>query len=289
MEAPWAAGLWRGTLPLDGEPVELAAWYPAAADSECRALEYGGPPALFRLPALAEDAPAAPGGPRPLVLLCPDPGRAALDLGWLGVHLARRGCVVAAAASAAGEGADYVAAACRRLRALADAMDDGRCGPSTADASRYAVVGFDLGGIAALALAGATPDRPGEASPRSVQDARVAALALLNPAPARLLRGRPAAVSVPVHVLVSAADRVAPPEENGQAIAAGLRECRLTRLAAPAGHHVFLSEATREGRGLVREWVSDHAAVHRGSVHERSAALVAVLVHDALGASARSR
>lgn len=267
-------------------------WYPVNAGTVCARLGFGGQPSLFELPPVALDAPVADdGGPWPLAVLvgAGDP----LHLGWLGVHLARGGYLAVAVGPGWSDVCDEDAlrTACARVRTVTDglfAVDLPGLGPLPGN---YALAGFDRGGIVALVLAGAALARTGSrAQATQTHDGRVCAAALLNPAPASLLpRPGLAAVSVPVHVLVSNADRQAEPRNNGVALASGLRGARLTRLAAPAGHYVFHAEATRAGRSSVPLLAADAPVVHRGSVHQRSAALIAALFAEGFAARRTGR
>ncbi len=275
-EAPaWAAGMRVERVSLDGHASTLAVWYPASPSSTTAAYEYGGEPPAFRLAGVARDAPpVAVPRRRPLLLLAGAGGSGAFDLGWLGARLAQRGNVVAATETAAA-----LPEICRRLAALADFMTRDTALAALFDAARCAIAGFDLGAVAALAMAGARCAQPADA----LRDARVCALALLNPYPLTLLaRARRIAVRVPVQVIVSAGDRVAPPSRHGAHLAASIAAARLTRLASPADHYVFLGEATAEGRRRVPDMTVDAAVVHRGSVHESTAHLVHDIVSVAL-------
>lgn len=273
----FAAGLRIMEAVLGADVVTVAVWYPASPGSVCREFRYGGEPASFRLAAVAVEAtPVAPPVPCPLLLLAGAADGTAFDLGWLGVHLACRGHVVVGVGGTADP-----AAFALRLRALAERVDAEQWLTGLHDPQRCVVAGFDVGGIAALALAGARlADTPASAA---MHAPLAGAVALLNPYPAdRLTRLRRGDVTVPVHVIVSAADREAPPAAHGERLAAGIRGARITRLAGPVGHHVFRGEPTPEGRRRDPALTIDAAVVHRGSVHERTAMLVEALIARAV-------
>lgn len=279
--AVWAAGMRVGQHTLRGRRAAVALWYPAAPTSVCSPFEYGGEPSAFRLDGIARDAPPAEmQRPRPLILLAGAADSSVFELGWLGAHLARSGNVVAAA-----DGAHTVVDTCCLLTELAHLVSADTTVAGRFDPRRHAVAGFDSGGIAALVLAGAGLAEAPHAG--SMRDPQVCAVALLNPCPASLLAPlRRGEVVVPVHVIISAADRDAPPREHGARLAASIPGARLTRLASPAGHHVFRGEATDEGRRRLAEQAVDAAVVHRGSVHECTATLVDALVSQAMAKDA---
>ena len=273
----WAAGMRVGQHSLCGRQAKVALWYPASTGAVRSGIEYGGEPAAFRVDDIALDAaPVRVERRRPLLLLAGAAGADAFELAWLGAQLARSGNVVAAT-----DGAHTAADTCRTLAALASLVSSDASLAGCLDTRRHAVAGFDLGAIAALLSAGARlADAPRS---ESLRDPRVCAIALLNPCPVGLLAPlRRGEIELPVHVVVSVSDRVAPPREHGVRLAASIRGARLTRLAAPAGHHVFRGEATAAGRRSLPEQTIDAAVVHRGSLHECTATLVDALVSRVL-------
>ena len=82
-----------------------------------------------------------------------------------------------------------------------------------------------------------------------------------------------AAISVPVALVVGAADDVAPPATNAERYAARIPGAELTVLPGEVGHATFLSECTPNGARAVPKLCREHPSVDRGAVHRQVAEL----------------
>ncbi len=147
--------------------VRVTVWYPAAADAVEQRIDIGPPgKPLFRVGAVAPDAPFADGRPRPVILFSHGFGGTARMMAWFGTALARAGYVVVAVDHPGNNGLDTMTAGgaillwdrVQDLRAALDAAKaDGAIGPHL-DLSRLGVSGFSAGGFTALVSAGARVD-----------------------------------------------------------------------------------------------------------------------------------
>ena len=150
------------TAPSRGEPLEVTAWYPAAAGGRQVLV---GDTRLFRGTAGAQDAPLAEGR-YPLLLVSHGSGGSITTLGWIASHLARAGFIVAGPnhpGTTTGDStpADTVKVWERPadLSALLTAMMADPLWRAHIDGSRIGAMGFSLGGHTVLALAGARVTR----------------------------------------------------------------------------------------------------------------------------------
>jgi predicted dienelactone hydrolase len=153
---------WEGSGP---RPLTTVIWYPAAPS---RRVEYvfEGPPKtqVFDSVPVATDADVARTKPKyPLVLLSHGTGSSALQMIWLGYHLALRGYIVAAVNhhgnTAAEErllaqGATLVWERPKDLSIVLDKLLADPVFGSRIDAERIGAAGFSLGGYTVIALAG---------------------------------------------------------------------------------------------------------------------------------------
>lgn len=154
---------WSGSGP---RPVLTDVWYPATDSTQEQSVPIGPASApLFTAGLAARDADPAP-GKHPLVLLSHGSGGSALQLGWLGSGLARRG-FIAAGVNHHGNNAlePYTPEGFllwwERARDLSAAIDFVMETPDIGDLvdpDRIAAAGFSLGGYTVIALAGGIVD-----------------------------------------------------------------------------------------------------------------------------------
>lgn len=139
-------------------PLSLSIWYPALDPAPAGTSESVGANAVFVGASAARGAPV-PDGPFPVVLLSHGGLRSAADTGaWLGRSLAEAGFVAVEVNGPRPDRAeDAVDEIWRRPDDLSRALDALLSDPAWSDridTDRVSVVGFALGGTAAIALAG---------------------------------------------------------------------------------------------------------------------------------------
>lgn len=157
---------WEGTAP---RPLLTTIWYPAVA-SVREDTVYAGPPdaPLFIAGTAAHDGELSSAQARyPLVLLSHGTGGAALQMMWLGRHLAAHGYIVAAVNHHGNTAAEEeytpqgFALWWERTQDLSATLDRLLADPafgSRIDTSRIGAAGFSLGGYTVLSLAGGLTD-----------------------------------------------------------------------------------------------------------------------------------
>jgi predicted dienelactone hydrolase len=106
-------------------------------------------------------------------------------------------------------------------------------------------------------------------------------------APGRSVLGLEAAsvagIDIPVEIVVGAGDTIAPPAICASWLQQHLASTRLDMLPAPAGHYVFLPEATAAGRLAAPEVCLDGPGVDRQAIHDHVAlSAVALFRSDSL-------
>jgi predicted dienelactone hydrolase len=77
-------------------------------------------------------------------------------------------------------------------------------------------------------------------------------------------------VTVPVSIVVGAADKVAPPRTNAQRYARYIRGAKVVVLPGGIGHYTFLAECNAHGKSIL-DLCRDSASVDRAAVHRQVA------------------
>lgn len=150
---------WAGNAP---RPIMVSIWYPAPETAEL--VQFLPEAVPFAVPLVALAAPVASTAARyPLVVLSHGTGGAALQMMWLGHHLAANGFIVAALShhGNSGDGGEYQPQGFmlwwERARDMSVAIDrlvaDSTFGVRI-DRDRIGAAGFSLGGYTVTALAG---------------------------------------------------------------------------------------------------------------------------------------
>lgn len=122
---------------------------------------------------------------------------------------------------------------------------------------------------------------------RSFRDARVRAAFVMNPALGAAFEPEGLShVDGPVHVVVAEGDVEAPPHLNGCRYADLIADSERTWVRGPAGHYVFLAEATVAGTMRLPSLCRDDPAVDRRALHEHVAALATSFFARHLGVEA---
>lgn len=196
--------------------------------------------------------------------------------------------------------------------AISDLLKDPRFG-SKIDPNRIGAAGFSYGGYTMMELAGARTDldrvlawcneKKGACNPpempdlmekfqsarqqpdfqQSIQhssdsyrDPRIRAVFAIAPAVARAFT--PEAlhqVSIPVEIVVGAADPIAPPAENAQFFAANIPGAKLTILPGGVAHYTFLDVGTDAGRKQLPQFFVDNPGIDREAIHQQVAEMAA--------------
>ena len=144
-------------------PLLTELWYPVADDARGQEHLFGGPEPLFRIAAVARDAPWHPRVERlPLILLSHGTGGSALQMGWLARHLCMRGYVCAAVSHHGNNALEpYLAQGfllwwerASDLSALLDELLRTVGVGEHIDTDRIGAAGFSLGGYTVIASVG---------------------------------------------------------------------------------------------------------------------------------------
>ncbi len=285
--------------PADGRPLDMLLVYPAAPEEAA---------APTRLP-LADnlelylDAPAAPGGPRPLVIFSHGAGGNGAGYAWFGQHLAERGYVVAMLYHYRAHTFDTSALYVRnrlwqRPRDVAlditALLGDPEWGPRL-DPERIGVAGHSQGGFTALWVGGAEVDPDAFEAFQRVWLGNVAvppylkaemtvdagpALGLRDPRVGAAFAMAPGDVqgfgmdaeglgrmAIPAHVIVGEGDTTTPPAENAAFAVEHMPGATLEILPGPVGHEIFGNECDRIGRDNYPETCNDPPGVDRAALH----------------------
>lgn len=279
--------------------VRAVVWYPAAGGAAERPIVIGPPGAeTFSGGAAAPEAAPARGRRLPLIVMSHGAGGTALQYGWLGDALARRGYVVVAVDHPGASGGERATDAgnalwWRRADDVTAAIDatlaDPVLGPRI-DARRIGMVGYSLGGATGLLLAGARPSLPaitaacatiknaacamlGDVAgeiPKDRSERRIRAFALIAPGLIPLL-DLASVGKTPSVTIAGDADAVAPAPANG-ALSAKAMDGRLEMLPG-VGHNDFLQPCTDLGRTRYADLCQEPNA-QRAATHARAMELI---------------
>lgn len=144
-------------------PLDAVVWYPAAAGTPQQERTVD----VFRFGSSQLDAPAATGGPWPLILVSHGVGGTAMQLSWLAEQLVRQGYVVAGVNHHGNTATEErvlvhgVVLPTERALDLSALLDQLLADPATApliDPTRVGAAGFSFGGYTVLVSAGMTLD-----------------------------------------------------------------------------------------------------------------------------------
>lgn len=288
--------------------VRAVVWYPAAAGVVEKPIAIGPPGAeTFSGGLAAPEAAWAKGGKHPLIVMSHGSGGTALQYGWLGSELAKRGYVVIAVdhpGASGGERATDSGARDWYLRpndisaaisgALADPVLSRRI-----DRKRIGLVGYSLGGATALQLAGVRLDLSALAASAGPDasysdmmdrirqmgpggDGRIAAFALIAPAVLSALDLTAEIPSLPMLVVAGDADVTVKPDDNAARIARSVEGAQL-QLLPGVTHNDFLQVCTAAGRARYADLCKEPDA-QREATHARAAGLIAEFFEGALKA-----
>jgi len=186
---------------------------------------------------------------------------------------------------------------------------------SKIDPERIGAAGFSLGGYTMMELAGATtnfqamldwceqPDHLKACNPPempdlvekfeamktdpqvqaalqhagdSYRDPRIRAVFAIAPAVARAFSAASLQqVSIPVDIVVGAADPMAPPAENAEVFARGIPGAQITILPGGVAHYTFLDVGTDLGKQKLPLFFVDNPGVDREAIHQQVSGMAA--------------
>jgi predicted dienelactone hydrolase len=178
------------------------------------------------------------------------------------------------------------------------------------DTSRIAAAGFSLGGYTAISLAGATMNfdafdnffkssdgaaegnisempglldfynRPGMRdslklmfqNAGSLYDHRIKSAFVMAPAIGQVFKGKSSTknITIPIRIVAAESDKVTPVNTNAQHYVTLLPDAQLTLLGKEAGHYVFLNDAKESLKKEAPLYFTDHPAVSRKEIHEKT-------------------
>jgi predicted dienelactone hydrolase len=206
--------------------------------------------------------------------------------------------------------------------AITALLADPRFGPKI-DPDRIGAAGFSYGGYTMMELAGATTDssriltwcdqHKGACDPPempnllekfeafkqqpdiqhslqhagdSYRDPRIRAVFAIAPAVAHAFTPETLQkITIPVAIVVGAADHLAPPADNAQFFATNIRNVKLTVLPGDVGHYTFLDVGTETGKKQLPQLFVDNPGVDREAVHNQVGQMAAEFFDKELAAA----
>lgn len=279
--------------PLDQQPMEAVAFYPAFAHARVSDI---GPYHI----AAALDAPVAPGH-YPLLLLSHGNSGSPLAQHDLATYLAKHGFIVLAVVhpgdnagdqSRIGTVSNLYGRPMQISQAITDVLQDHWLAPFI-DEQRIGMIGYSAGGETALIVGGGQPQmqllrdycqiHPADQDAcrtqgellvdrddlEPVADPRVKALMLLAPLGLMFGKDELQAVNVPVLIYAGDNDQLLAVETNALALSRSLPQPPSYRLLDGAGHFIFMSPCSDEQEHMMPLLCRDAEGVDRRSIHRR--------------------
>jgi predicted dienelactone hydrolase len=279
-------------------PVAVELWYPVSSSFP---VSDESADAVWIHPREARDAPLPSGSRFPLILMSHGHKGDRRERSWLADTLVRQGYIVAAVEHFGNTWNQYNAllSMCfwERARDVSFTLDALLGDPSLAkilDPAKVGFVGYSLGGMTGLALAGAVAKNTrelarqksqalaGEAVPpeaiglfdfdaaeRSYKEPRIHSMLLICPAnflyPPESLRQ----ITIPVGLVAAINDEVLPYKEHAYQIIKHLVPHKLKLMRKEISHYTFLNRVTEAGRKILDKAIQndppccDKASVHR--------------------------
>ncbi|MEK1906769.1 MAG: hypothetical protein AAAB13_13370 [Pseudomonas sp.] len=292
--------------PLDQQPMQAIAFYPASAPPGHTEMD------LYQV-AASLDAPVAPGH-YPLIVLSHGNSGSPLAHHDLATALAQQGFVVLAVVhpgdnyqdqSRLGTLSNLYGRPLQLSAAIDAASQDPLLGRNL-DSARVGVIGYSAGGESALILAGAHPEpehlraycrqMPEDADACAAQgelvadrddleasaDPRVAAMLLLAPLGLMFDKQELTEVRVPVLLYSGDDDQVLAVEHNADALNRSLPRAPDYRVVPGAGHFVFMAPCSAQMGRLVPYLCEDAEGVDRVAIHHQLSADAVAFFRQAL-------
>jgi len=319
-EARYAAGMTQIEFrdPADAaRPIDFLLIYPA---DPARASEPAKLP-LFTNLRLFRDAPAAPGGKRPLVVFSHGAGGNASGYAWFGEYLAERGYVVALAYHYRANTFDSSVAYVRNrlwrrpldLSLIITYLIGDPVWGAHVDADRVGVAGHSQGGFTALWIGGAQVNpalfeayqrgwKSNYALPaylrdkmevnanptQHVSDARVKAAFAMAPGDLKgfgMDASGLAKMKIPTYLIVGAGDVATPVADNAGFAAKHIPGARLDVLPGPVRHEIFGNECDQLGRDNFPDACVDPPGIDRAKLHAQIGSVAFEFFNSTFGAT----
>jgi predicted dienelactone hydrolase len=278
--------------PVRGRPLITEVFYPVESTAVANREE-----GIWQRAGQAREAPIARHGTKlPFLLVSHGDSGSRMDTSWLAEYLAANGFIVASVDHYGNT--SYLNIGEVRVRpwerpldisfVLSEMMKDPDFGWAI-DENRIGFIGFSLGGLTGLWLAGATAMGPPPmgAQPaggyteadrrqadRSYREPLIQAMILLSPAGAQSIDVQSLkSIHVPVLIIAGAADDVTPIAPNAIYLSQNITGAEIKVLEG-AGHFSFLNIPTPPGiASLPPRYVTDEEGVTRAWIHAQTAVL----------------
>lgn len=244
----------------------------------------------------------------PLILLSHGTGGNRFGLAWLAIELVKNGYIVAApdhwGNTFDNKIPEYFVRYWERPLdmsfLLTSILNDELFHPYI-DEEKIGLVGFSFGGYTALAIGGVNIDcevlkqnattKQGKEEfvipemgdltklisnlscneiPKTFKDDRFKTLIALAPALGLGLPDENQNINVPILIIGTENDHIAPIETNALKYNRLIPTSRFTKIEGKAGHYVFLNEGNKELQNEAKQYYQDHKTVQRASIHEQA-------------------
>jgi predicted dienelactone hydrolase len=282
-------------------PVVIELWYPTAKQGPAAEVEAAD--AVWVHPQEIRNVALAEGGKKyPLIIFSHGHGGDRRNLSWLAESLVKNGFVVASVEHHGNSWRSYHPLTSlrfwERARDISFAINQVLKEPGLKDkidANRIGFVGYSLGGMTGLALAGAKAENVKqiiqqqqkyhkEIEPELVskldfaeahsdfEEPRIKAMVLLAPAtfvyPSQSLKN----IKIPIGLVASTGDEVLPFQEHALRVITHTTPAKLKVFNHKISHYVFLNRVSDAGKAVIREDMrAEPVQADRPSVHKEVA------------------
>lgn len=298
--------------PSRRRPVLVELWYPTAKQGPAAEIETAD--AVWIHPKEIRDVVLADTGKKyPLIVFSHGHAGDRRNLSWLAESLVKNGFVVASVEHHGNSWRSYNPLTSlrfwERARDVSFALNQVLKEPSLKgkiDANRIGFVGYSLGGMTGLALAGAKAENVKqivreqqkhhkEIEPELVdkvdfleahsdfEEPRIKAMVLLAPAtfvyPSQSLKN----IKIPIALVASTGDEVLPFQEHALRLITHTTPAKLKIFSNKISHYVFLNRVSESGQTVIREEMrADSVQSDRPSVHKEVAEFAASFFQEQL-------
>lgn len=290
-------------------PVLVELWYPISQEGPLEETQ----DAIWVYPKEVRNAQFLEGGgKRPLILMSHGHGGDRRDRSWLAEKLVQKGYIVASVEHFGNT--RHYRDALLSLRfwerpldvsfALNELLKDQEL-LQLVDPSKVGFIGYSLGGMTGLCLAGAIPQNVKETfarfkksvpeiqddflhscdfreAERSFKDNRIRSFLLLCPAVFVFPPDSLQKVKAPVGLVATTSDTVLPHEEHAYQLMKWIVPKKLIVLAGEASHYSFLNRISKKGESLIKGPYRDAPGSNREKIHDRTALFADEFFRDTL-------